>query len=959
MGLQNAIKKRKLNNEIKATANPQQLQAIKTINGPLLIIAGPGTGKTFTLINRTLNLIVNHNIDPSSIFLATFTEKASKELTSRLSSMLAKYEMDFNPNDMYVGTFHSICLKILKENVEKSRLEKNFKVVDQFEQQYFIYNHLSDFIKIKNFDLFISANVWWDKAAELMKVINRLQEELVNYDELLKSNIISDNFYGEILKIYEDLRIKNNLLDFSSIQVETYKMLIEHEELKEKLLNKIKYIMVDEYQDTNHIQEKLSLLLSSKQNNICVVGDDDQAIYRFRGATVRNILEFQNHFNFCQKVELVNNYRSNSRIVDFYNDWMDVTEGRDFKFEWDKYRYDKKIVAAKNSEFMHDAVIQLSTKEPDYLNQKVLEFIKNLQKSGKISNLNQIAFLFRSVKNEDVIQLANYLESNNIPVYSPRSNMFFKRLEVKAIVGCLYLLFPNFVRDIETSEHKFALHKFLKECELEAIKILKNPKYSDFQKWYKRTLNDIKILDVALDYAFTGIIFQMLSFEPFSDMVKTDLNSGVYDTRTARNVALLESLIARFEKMYNISVLTKNNVYGYVKKLFNTYFRFLLEGGITEYEDESEYAPSNCVSFMTIHQSKGMEFPIVVVGSQSATPRKQYDENVENIVKEFSGRGQFEDIESTKYFDFWRLYYVAFSRAQSLLVMLCDASKNNEPSKYFERLYKELPYDVELDKFDFEKVKPTNIKNAYSFTSDINVYLTCPTQYMFFKELGFEPVRSGGTLFGTVVHQTIEDINKKIISKEANEITEEKIKEWLDINYETASKANNSYLGEKFLKAGLEQVLNYYKRVKDNPDLVSQSELPITLVNGDYIISGKVDLVVNNKGKYQLLDFKTEKKPNLVKDADKINRVKRQLEIYTYLFEKRYGIKVDGMRVYYTSELNSNPFINFKKEDENIKKTIKEFDNVVKNIENKNFESRCSDLNICKNCDFRFYCRRT
>lgn len=959
MGLQNAIKKRKLNNEIKATANPQQLEAIKTIDGPLLIIAGPGTGKTFTLINRTLNLIVNHNIDPASIFLATFTEKASKELTSRLSNMLAKYEMDFNPNDMYVGTFHSICLKILKENVEKSRLEKNFKVVDQFEQQYFIYNHLSDFIKIENFDLFISVSAWWDKAAELMKVINRLQEELVNYDELLKSNVVSNKFYGEILKTYEDLRIKNNLLDFSSIQVETYKMLNEHEELKEELLKKIKYVMVDEYQDTNHIQEKLSLLLSGKQNNICVVGDDDQAIYRFRGATVRNILEFQNHFRNCKKIELVNNYRSNSRIVDFYNDWMEVTDGRDFKFEWDKYRYNKRIVASKNSEFMHDAVIQLSTKEPDYLNKKVLEVIKNLQKSGKISNLNQIAFLFRSVKNEDVIQLANYLESNNIPVYSPRSKMFFKRHEVKSIVGCLYLLFPNFVRDIETSEHKFTLHKFLKDCELEAIHILKNPKYSDFQKWYKRTLNDLKILDVALDYAFTGIIFQMLSFEPFSDMVKADLNSGVYDTRTARNVALLESLIARFEKMYNISVLTKNNAYGYVKKLFNTYFRFLLEGGITEYEDESEYAPSNCVSFMTIHQSKGMEFPIVVVGSQSATPRKQYDENVENIVKEFSGRGQFEDIESTKYFDFWRLYYVAFSRAQSLLVMLCDASKNNEPSKYFERLYKELPYEAELNKFNFEKVKPNNLKNVYSFTSDINVYLTCPTQYMFFKELGFEPVRSGGTLFGTVVHQTIEDINKKIISKEANEITEDKIKEWLDINYQTASKANNSYLGEKFLKAGLEQVLNYYKRVKDNPDLVSQSELPITLVNGDYIISGKVDLVVNNKGKYQLLDFKTEKKPNLVKDADKINRVKRQLEIYTYLFEKRYGIKVDGMRVYYTSELNSNPFINFKKEDENIKKTIKEFDNVVKNIENKNFESRCSDLNICKNCDFRFYCRRT
>ena len=254
MGLQNAIKKRKLNNDIKATANSQQLEAIKSIDGPLLIIAGPGTGKTFTLINRTINLIINHNIDPTSIFLATFTEKASKELISRLSNILAKFEMDFNPNDMYIGTFHSICLKILKDHVEKSKLKKNFRVVDQFEQQYFIYNHLSEFIKIENFDSFISSNVWWDKASKLMRVINRFQEELVDYKELLKSNIASNKFYGEVLKTYEALRIKNNLLDFSSIQVETYKMIIEHEDLKRELLDKIKYVMVVEYQDTNHIQ---------------------------------------------------------------------------------------------------------------------------------------------------------------------------------------------------------------------------------------------------------------------------------------------------------------------------------------------------------------------------------------------------------------------------------------------------------------------------------------------------------------------------------------------------------------------------------------------------------------------------------------------------------------------------------------------------------------------------------
>ena len=945
-------------NEIESRANEKQLEAINCTEGPLLIIAGPGTGKTYTLINRTLNLTIEKEVKLENIFLATFTEKAAKELTSRLATSFSKYEIDFNPNDAYIGTFHSICLRILKENLEKSRLKKNFKVIDQFEQQYFIYNHLAEFIKINNFDKYIHSTIWWDKAEFLMKVINRLQEELIDYKSLLGSSNESYLFYGEILKKYEELRIENNILDFSSIQVETYKMLLEHEDLKEELTSKIQYVMVDEYQDTNHIQEKLSLLFSSKTNNLCVVGDDDQSIYRFRGATVRNILEFEKHFPGCKKIELTNNYRSNKRIVDFYNDWMQITEGKEFKFSWDHYRYEKEITGSKDCEFRNDAVIQIKTQEKNYLCKKVLDFIDNLKKSNKISNLNQIAFLFRSVKNDGVINLANFLEKNGIPVYSPRSNMFFKREEVKGLIGCLYLLFPFFVEEIETSDKKFALHKYLKECELSAIKIIKCPEHNEFKIWFKNLYSKTKSLNESLDFAFTGIIFQMLSFEPFSSFVKTDLNKGVYDTRVARNVALLESLIARFEKMNNITVLTKNNIEKYVKKLFGSYFRFLLEGGITEYEDESEYAPSNCVSFMTIHQSKGMEFPIVVVGSQSATPRKQYNEDIENIIKEFSGRGQFEEIELTKYFDFRRLFYVAFSRAQSLLVLLCDASKNNEPSKYFERLYKELPTSLDLTKFDFELVKPTNLKNSYSFTSDVYAYITCPTQYMFFNELGFEPVRTSGALFGTVVHQTIEDINKKMIAKEVDDINEEKIKEWLEFNYQTASKAMNSYLDEKFLKYGLQEVLNYYIRVKDNPKLISQTELPITLVNGDYIISGKIDLIIDKNGKYQLLDFKTEKKPDLVKETDKIEKVKKQLEIYTYLFEKRYGIKVDGMRVFYTSELNTNPFVNFTKKEEDIEKTINEFDEVVKSIENKKFDKRCGDLNICKNCDFKFYCRR-
>lgn len=314
-------------------ANDKQLEAIKSIDGPLLIVAGPGTGKTYTLINRALNLIVNYGVSPSSILFATFTEKAANELITRLSVELAKYNIDFNPEDMYIGTFHSICLKIIKDNVSLSTLKKNFKLYDQFDQQYFIYRHFGDFKSIPQFDIYFKNGSYWDKCASIMKLLNRLTEELIDYNDLLnsgKSNLI---FYGNVMRKYEELRNEGNFVDFSSLQVEAYKLLKENKQLFDAIQDKVKYLMIDEYQDTNHIQEKLTMLLGQKHSNICVVGDDDQAIYRFRGATVRNILEFPKSFDNCKKVELTYNYRSNSDIVNFYNKWMDTTEGREFKFD--------------------------------------------------------------------------------------------------------------------------------------------------------------------------------------------------------------------------------------------------------------------------------------------------------------------------------------------------------------------------------------------------------------------------------------------------------------------------------------------------------------------------------------------------------------------------------------------------------------------------------------------------
>ncbi|MCB0053425.1 MAG: hypothetical protein KDE24_28220, partial [Caldilinea sp.] len=196
-------------------------------------------------------------------------------------------------------------------------------------------------------------------------------------------------------------------------------------------------------------------------------------------------------------------------------------------------------------------------------------------------------------------------------------------------------------------------------------------------------------------------------------------------------------------------------------------------GGIDEYQDDAEYAPSGCVSFLTIHQSKGMEFPVVIVGSLGSVPRKSYSDLDVILEGGYLARPAFEPLEEVKHYDFRRLYYTAFSRAQNLLVLTAHEvreGRHRTPSKYFLPFYDALPSwrdpRVRLQDVPLAQVKTVEVKREYSFTSHVTVYENCAEQYRFFKELEFAPVRAGPMLFGTVVHQTIEDIHKAALRGE-------------------------------------------------------------------------------------------------------------------------------------------------------------------------------------------------
>lgn len=200
------------------------------------------------------------------------------------------------------------------------------------------------------------------------------------------------------------------------------------------------------------------------------------------------------------------------------------------------------------------------------------------------------------------------------------------------------------------------------------------------------------------------------------------------------------------------------------------------------------------MSFLTIHQSKGMEFPIVVVDSLSNVPRTRSNDLMLQIEARYFKRPAFEPYDQTKYFDFWRLYYTAFSRAQDLLILTCNEDKRT-PSNYFREQYGELQSvdgdDFQLTEFDFKPIKDVNLKRKFSFTSNITVYDTCALQYKFYKELEFMPVRANAMLFGTLVHETIEDIHRAAIRHEESEITHENIEKWFDANYSSLSKTEH------------------------------------------------------------------------------------------------------------------------------------------------------------------------
>lgn len=923
--------------------NNEQLDAITSTEGPILIIAGPGTGKTLVLVLRTLYLLLSEKASPSEIVLTTFTEKAAFELRDRISQIARKLGLKAQLHELRIGTIHSICDGFISKFIHYTPLKYNYVILDELTQCFFLFEHFEEIVTEPRNGKYL--NRWagkWNTIKGLVPYLNKITEELIEPKRLLKSE---NPFLREVAQVY--LRYKRALFDSSKVDFphlqKIFFDLLKNPELYLKIKGKIKYIMIDEYQDTNYIQEQIMLTLGSPDFNICVVGDEDQSLYRFRGATVRNILEFPKHFTNCKIIKLLTNYRSHKDIISACNkfiesvDWSNSTGRTLFRFP------DKKVAPPKNRHFPeYPAIFSIWGKDGKDEAERFADMVSFLKKHKVIQDYSDVALLLSSVRLERSGDHINTLKKHNIPYFCPRAKAYFENEEIKLMLACFALIFGFYGQVLKEYEKKAYIEK--------GLILLKNYIGTSLSHYIQRKVEQINALKEgqSLDLTVADYFYQLLAYKPFCDFLK--------DENKVRNLAIFSQLLNTFQLYYHITVVTFKNREFIKFYLFASFFRFLLEGGIDEYEDPDNPIPKGYVQIMTIHQSKGLEFPVVVVGSLDKQFRTQ--KQVDRDLSGFYPRGVYEPEHKITEFDRTRHFYVAFSRAQKLLVL----TTSTRPKAYFSPVWDGLyqwPY-IKKETLKAQRFvsKPQFIpKKAFSLSSHINLYETCPRQYLFYQEYKFQPSRAGQVLFGTLVHQTIEDIHRMMLDGRLKEINHKKIEELFEENYKAQLATGLRPLAPTPKEAALKQVINYFRQNRDIMERVIETEVDVSVEKEDYIILGKIDLLLGKDGRLGILDFKTQPKPQT--NDPILDRYIKQLSLYAYILKERHGKQPEQLFLYWTSEeKRKDALMEFVYDEDLVEEAGRHFDDVVKRIFAQKFDVRKPpDKNkVCKDCDFRFYC---
>ncbi|MDO4744790.1 MAG: 3'-5' exonuclease, partial [Clostridia bacterium] len=606
--------------------------------GPLLILAGAGSGKTGTLTSRYMYLVDQLGISTANILCVTFTNKAAAELKSRLEAMLgSEGEM------VWASTFHSLCVRILRRDIEKIGYPSSFNIFDRADQLTVVKECLKE--------MGLDDKTYPPKS--VLSNIGRAKDELLDPEGLAKA--VAGDFrmekVAQIYSLYQKKLQKYGALDFDDIIMLTVKLFAEHEEVLKYYQNRFQYIMVDEYQDTNHAQYRLVSMLADGHKNLCVVGDDDQSIYKFRGANIENILSFEKQYTNSKVIKLEENYRSTQNILDAANNVIKNNMGRKGKSLWTSKGEGEKIklIKAQNE---HDE------------GQKIAERISELTFNGY--SYNDFAILYRTNAQSRVIE--NMLLRNAIPYRVLGGLRFFDRKEIKDVLAYMKLInnpSDNVSLKRIINEPKRGIGK--KSVEDAELMSAQN-NISMFEVCHKSSGKLKAFADMLMEIKQNNYTISKM-VEVILD--KTGYLEALINENTVEATTRIENIkeLVTDAKEYEKSAEEEPTLAGYLEKIS-------LVADVDNYDETQDV-----VVLMTLHSAKGLEFPVVFIAGMEDGIFPGYQSMMSN-----------EELEEER-----RLAYVGITRAKQILHIshafsrtLFGSTSYNQPSRFLTEIPSEL-----------------------------------------------------------------------------------------------------------------------------------------------------------------------------------------------------------------------------------------------------------------------------
>ena len=644
--------------------NNKQKEAVENTEGPVLVIAGAGSGKTKVLTHKIAFLIQEKQVKPWNILAITFTNKAANEMKQRVENLLSD-----SSNDIWMGTFHSICVRILRRYIDRIGFDSSFIIFDTSDQRTLVKDCLKE--------LKVDDKLFTDRAV-LSEISNAKNEMLEPKAYSVKyANDFRKETIGKVYELYQKRLRGNNAIDFDDIINYTIKILTENQDVLEYYTEKFKYVLVDEYQDTNKAQFMLISILASKYGNITVVGDNDQGIYSFRGADISNILNFERDFPGTKIIKLEQNYRCTGNILKAANAVIKHNETK----------YDKKLWTENNE----GNIPCIYSGDDEYDEASYIINQIRFLKTEEYFKFSDFAVLYRMNSQSRAIE--DILRREDIPYKIIGGLKFYERKEIKDIIAYLRLIFnpsdnmslKRIINEPKRGIGKTSLDNIAKiseETGNSMYDIIKNAEKYGLNRVYLNSREFIEAIEELRSKKDNMLI---------SDLIKETLKkTGYTKALELENTVEAETRIQNLDEFLTVAIEFEE------ESADNTLAEFLegitLSSDVDNLEDEEE-----SVTLMTLHSAKGLEFPVVfLVGME------------EGIFPGYKSIGEAKELEEER-----RLFYVGITRAKQYLYLTCAKRRTIFGSTSYNsisRFVKEIPSEL-LD--GYEEI--VNSKNEETF----------------------------------------------------------------------------------------------------------------------------------------------------------------------------------------------------------------------------------------------------